>query len=45
MVALQKLNKQLSDEDSTPLVWIHDYHLMLTANAIRQVQFNPEDFI
>ena len=23
----------------TPLVWIHDYHLMLAGNTIREVDF------
>lgn len=33
----------LSKEDmdlSAPLIWIHDYHLMLAANTIRQVKLN-----
>ena len=26
-----------SDPEPVPLIWIHDYHLMLAANTIRQV--------
>ena len=28
---------ELADADEAPLIWIHDYHLMLAANTIRQV--------
>lgn len=33
---LSKENKDLNE----PLIWIHDYHLMLAANSIRQVKLN-----
>ena len=28
---------QIKDPDNVPLIWIHDYHLMLAATTIRQV--------
>ncbi|XP_028040249.1 alpha,alpha-trehalose-phosphate synthase [UDP-forming] [Bombyx mandarina] len=35
--ALHLLNKQKKDKNgSPPIVWVHDYHLMLAANWIRQ---------
>ena len=35
---LTALRNSLSENpDQVPLVWIHDYHLMLAANTIRQV--------
>ncbi|XP_071454496.1 uncharacterized protein Tps1 isoform X2 [Hetaerina americana] len=34
--ALKKLESTLSSNAKLPLVWIHDYHLMLAANTIRQ---------
>lgn len=33
--ALRRATKE--NPDQVPLVWIHDYHLMLAANTIRQV--------
>ena len=37
-VTLKALRKTLDDRpDNIPIVWIHDYHLMLAANTIRQV--------
>lgn len=35
--ALEVLDKSAEKEPDAPLVWIHDYHLMLAANWIRQV--------
>ena len=29
--------KNKNDPDNVPIVWIHDYHLMLAATTIRQV--------
>lgn len=34
--ALRRINKEKADQ--IPIVWIHDYHLMLAANTIRQVR-------
>jgi len=34
---LQSLRKMEKDPDNVPLIWIHDYHLMLAATTIRQV--------
>ena len=34
--ALRKVNAKLSADGPVPLVWIHDYHLMMAANQIRQ---------
>jgi trehalose 6-phosphate synthase/phosphatase len=34
--ALRRANDKMSADDPPPLVWIHDYHLMTTANTIRQ---------
>ena len=31
---------ELAQADEAPLVWIHDYHLMLAANTIRQVRLS-----
>jgi trehalose 6-phosphate synthase/phosphatase len=39
MHALQLLQKD-KPANITPLIWIHDYHLMLMANWVRQVGFN-----
>lgn len=37
-VTLNALRQALDENpDQVPLVWIHDYHLMLAANTIRQV--------
>lgn len=37
VAALEQLHKeQLNQQNGTPLVWVHDYHLMLAANWIRQ---------
>jgi trehalose 6-phosphate synthase/phosphatase len=36
MHALRLLQKDKS-ANVTPLIWIHDYHLMLMANSVRQV--------
>lgn len=38
-VTLNALRKTLEDRtnDQIPIIWIHDYHLMLAANKIRQV--------
>ena len=33
--AIRNLTKQPSYSSSTPIIWIHDYHLMLAANTIR----------
>jgi len=37
--ALENLSTVETDS-GTPLVWLHDYHLMLAANYIRNVKFN-----
>jgi len=37
--ALENLSTVETDS-GTPLVWLHDYHLMLAANSIRNVNFN-----
>lgn len=37
--ALENLSRAETDS-GTPLVWLHDYHLMLAANCIRNVKFN-----
>lgn len=47
MTALRRLKKETQKQNGTtnnltgpndaPLIWIHDYHLMLAANWIRQV--------
>lgn len=38
IVALKTL---LSEQpNASPLIWIHDYHLMLAANWVRQVSIN-----
>jgi trehalose 6-phosphate synthase/phosphatase len=35
---LKALRQRLAENpDQVPLIWIHDYHLMLAANTIRQV--------
>jgi len=34
---LKALRGMEKDPDNVPLIWIHDYHLMLAANTIRQV--------
>jgi trehalose 6-phosphate synthase/phosphatase len=39
MHALHLLQKD-KPANITPLIWIHDYHLMLMANWVRQVGFN-----
>lgn len=36
MEALDKLMSEQSNNSGTPLIWIHDYHLMLAANWVRQ---------
>ncbi|KAK0178316.1 hypothetical protein PV328_002276 [Microctonus aethiopoides] len=37
VAALEKIHKaQANQVNGTPLVWVHDYHLMLAANWIRQ---------
>ena len=33
--AIRNMAKQPSSYSSTPIIWIHDYHLMLAANTIR----------
>ena len=33
--AIRNMSKQPSSSTSTPIIWIHDYHLMLAANTIR----------
>ena len=33
--AIRNLTKQPSYSSATPIIWIHDYHLMLAANTIR----------
>lgn len=35
--ALEMLDQSDEKEPDAPLVWVHDYHLMLAANWIRQV--------
>lgn len=35
--ALKSLPKSSDNGADVPLIWIHDYHLMLAANWIRQV--------
>lgn len=30
-------NLKTEDDQGPPLVWVHDYHLMLAANTIRNV--------
>ena len=32
---------QIQEEENVPVVWIHDYHLMLAATTIRQVRPPP----
>ena len=40
-ITLQALRRMAAQNpDQIPLVWIHDYHLMLAANTIRQVREN-----
>ena len=34
--ALRQVTKE--NPEQVPIVWIHDYHLMLAANTIRQVR-------
>jgi len=35
--ALEQIHKEQENQSNgTPLVWVHDYHLMLAANWIRQ---------
>ena len=34
----EERGNELAEADEAPLVWIHDYHLMLAANTIRQVR-------
>lgn len=41
--ALKSLNKE-DVEAGAPLVWLHDYHLMLAANTIRNVRLYCEFF-
>lgn len=36
--ALHLLKESNEKNGSPPIVWVHDYHLMLTANWIRQVR-------
>ena len=37
-VTINALKKTLEgNPDQLPIIWIHDYHLMLAANTIRQV--------
>lgn len=36
--ALAMVDKSDDKEPDAPLVWVHDYHLMLAANWIRQVK-------
>ena len=36
LTALRQVIKE-KGEDTVPIVWIHDYHLTLAANAIRKV--------
>ena len=33
--AIRNMARQPSPSSSTPIIWIHDYHLMLAANTIR----------
>ena len=33
--AIRNMASQPSSSSSTPIIWIHDYHLMLAANTIR----------
>ena len=33
--AIRNITKHTSSSSSTPIIWIHDYHLMLAANTIR----------
>jgi trehalose 6-phosphate synthase/phosphatase len=33
---LRIINAKLEPDSPLPLVWLHDYHLMVAANAIRQ---------
>ncbi|XP_039302251.1 alpha,alpha-trehalose-phosphate synthase [UDP-forming] isoform X1 [Solenopsis invicta] len=41
--ALQQIHKeQENQQNGTPLVWVHDYHLMLAANWIRQAAEEKE---
>lgn len=35
--ALRRLIETEEENAGTPLVWLHDYHLMLAANTIRNV--------
>ena len=37
METIQKLARSERDTDNIPIVWIHDYHLMLAATTIRQM--------
>ena len=38
-VTINALKKTLDENpDQLPIIWIHDYHLMLAANTIRQVR-------
>ena len=37
-ITLNALRKTLDEKpEQLPVIWIHDYHLMLAANTIRQV--------
>ena len=36
-VVLESYSFFLTISDQVPLIWIHDYHLMLAANTIREV--------
>jgi len=37
--ALENLSR-VDTDSGTPIVWLHDYHLMLAANSIRNVKLN-----
>lgn len=37
VLALEMLSTDNTDS-GTPLIWLHDYHLMLAANSIRNVK-------
>ena len=37
-ITLDALRRMLKEKPKeTPIVWIHDYHLMVAANTVRQV--------
>ena len=39
-ITLDALRRMLRENPKeTPIVWIHDYHLMVAANTVRQVCF------